>query len=120
MKLRLNAFSLVFPSCNVHELCIVTLGLTFLSLAFHTEMSTAGLLTIKSVTCHKFTYFKEIFKSECFLKFLIEFKLTARNIDILIEIFSKFPDFLYSLLQALLITCHTYIIPHDDTKFLVD
>src|SRR5574344_2792377 len=53
MELRSNTLTLVFPSGYIHIVGIVTLSLTFLCLAFDTEVSAARLVTVESVSCHK-------------------------------------------------------------------
>ena len=119
MELRSNTLTLVFPSGYIHIVGIVTLGLTFLGLAFGTEVSAARLVTVESVSCHKLADLEEIFKTQGLLKFLIELELSTRYIYIAVELFLESLDFLESLLETLLVTSHTYILPHNVAKLLV-
>ena len=120
MKYRILILSLILPCRHIHVILVIPLGFSFGSLALYAEVTAAGLIPVKGVTSHKFTYLKEICKPEGFLEFLIEFILCSWNPDCLPEFSLEGLDFLYGNLQAFLRTSHSNIFPHDITQFLMD
>ena len=104
MKLRLNIFALVLPSCNVHVVLVVTLSLTLFSLHFLTEVTTARLVTVECVVSHEFTDFEEVNKTKCLLKLLVELIVLTSYVNILPEVSLKSLDLLDSNLKTSLVT----------------
>ena len=120
MKLRLLAFSLVLPGGDIHIVRVVSLGLTLLGLALDTEVTAAGLVPVKGVTCHQLADLEEVLKSESLLKFLVELSLLSRNANILVKLSLKVADLLDGLLKTFLAAGHANVLPHDVSEFLVD
>ena len=120
MEFRFLTFSLVLPGSYIHIVLIITFSLAFRCLAFLTEVTSAGFVTVKSVLSHKFTYIEEIFKSESFLEFLVEFILGTGYAYSLPEFFAEFLNLSDTFLKSFCSTTHTDVLPHDVSEFLVD
>ena len=63
--------TLVFPGANVAIIDVITLSFARI-LIFDTEVAAAGLVTVMSVTAHKFTEFKEVSGTSGIFQILIE------------------------------------------------
>ena len=120
MKFGFLAVTLVLPGCNVHIVLVVAFRLTFLGLALYPEVSSTGFVSVKCVTCHKFADFEEILETESFFEFLVEFELGSGNLYVLIEVLLEVLDETDSLLETFGVTCHSDILPHNVTEFLMD
>ena len=120
MELWLNTLTLVLPSSNVHIVLVVTLGLTLFSLHLLTEVTSARLVSVESVASHKLTDFEEVNETECLLKLLIELSVLTSYVNVLPELSLECLDLLDSFLKTSLVTCHTYVVPHNETEFLVE
>ena len=75
---------------------------------------------MESVICHKFANFKEVLEAESLLKFLVELVLASGHTYSLVEFLLESIDFYKGLLQTLLITGHSDILPHDVSELLVN
>ena len=120
MKFRCLTFSLVLPSGNVHKVLVVTLCLTLFGLAFNTEVSTAGLFSVKGIVSHKFADFEEVFKTECLFELLVELILASGNLYGLVELLLELVNLDKSFLEALLVASHSYILPHNVSELFVN
>src|SRR5574344_711919 len=119
MKNRL-IFTLVLPCTHIHVILIIPLRLSLFGLHFHSEMATARLISIKSITSHKLTYFHKVCNTGSLFKLLVELIIFTWNINICPKIFFKILYLNNSFLKTFFITSHPHIIPHNNTQFLME
>ena len=119
MENRLLVLSGILPCADILVVLVITEGLTVGCLHLYPEVTAAGLVAVESVTGHQLADFEEIIDTKCFLKFLVELIIGTGYIHILHILCVEVVNLLDSLLETLLVTGHTYFLPHDVSEFLV-
>ena len=119
MENRILAFTCVLPCTDVLIVLVITESLAVSSLHLHTEMTSAGLVPVESVTGHQLTDLEEIRHTESLFKLLVELLISTGNIDILHILGTELVNFLNCLFKAFLVTCHSDLLPHYMTQLLV-
>ena len=98
----------------------MTKCLALLCLVLCTEVTTARLCAIQCVVSHQSTDLDEVCQTQCLLQLDILINSLTRNKYIGPELLLQRFQLLDSLLQALRITCHTNVLPHDVTQLTMD
>ena len=85
-----------------------------------TEVATARLLTLQCVACHQLAELQEVSQTQCLLQLNVERISRTYKFQIRPELLAQSLNLNDCLLQRLLGTSHTYVVPHNVAQTLVD
>ena len=114
------AHALVFPCGDIRKIIIVTFGFVFIRLVLFAEVTAARFVTVQRVLRHQFTEFEEVGDAVCFLDFRIVIIRSARDADILPELFAQLGKLNERFVQSGGVASHADKFPHDSAELTVN